>query len=275
MAVYAIGDLQGAYDKLQALLAKINFDKNKDQLLLSGDLINRGPNSLECLQFAMDNEPSVRVVLGNHDLHFLAVAEKLQISRKEDTFAQLLSTPLLPDYLAWLRRQPLLLKESTFGFYMVHAGLFPSWTFEKAEQLAAEANDILRGNQYRDFLSTMYGNTPAVWCETLQGVDRFRCIVNIFTRMRYLNPAGVLDFSEKGPPSNRLDDLVPWYQHPERQAADCKVIFGHWSTVRLGNEDNFKRYNVYPVDTGCVWGGKLTALRLDDEQWFSVSANSI
>lgn len=270
MPTYAIGDLQGCFDELQDLLNEINFDSRNDQLLFTGDLVNRGPKSLECLRFVKELGNQARTVLGNHDLHLLAVANDVRSPHRKDTFDEILDDRDRENYLAWICKLPFMLKDESTGFYLLHAGLFPQWSISQALELAHETEQLLQTNQFGSFVKVMYGDEPDAWSDSLQGFDRIRCIINSFTRMRYIDKQGKMNFSEKTAPGKHAKDLTPWFQYPDRKTKKQKIIFGHWSTIYLGEKSTFSKYNVYPLDTGCMWGGKLTALRLEDEKWFSV-----
>ena len=269
MPNYAIGDLQGCYDELLDLLNEINFDETNDQLWFVGDLINRGKQSLGCLRF-VKSLSNARTVLGNHDLHLLAVENGVRKPHRKDTLDEILQAEDKDELLNWLRQQPLLLHEIENNFYILHAGLPPQWSIEFAKELANEAHSLLTGEDFHRFIHNMYGDQPDLWQEDLIGDDKVRFIINCFTRMRFLNNNGCLDMAEKNSPGKQANNLIPWYAHPERKTRNEKIIFGHWSTVLLGNENDFNQYNVFPVDTGCLWGGTLTALRLEDEKIFNV-----
>ncbi len=270
MATYAIGDLQGCYDELQDLLNEINFDARNDRLWFCGDIVNRGPKSLECLQFVMDDDNNAQTVLGNHDLHLLALSHHVRTPHRKDTLDSILRHEQAGSYLNWIRHQHLLLSDADTGFTLVHAGLLPEWSLSQATDLANEAECCLRGRQYVQFIQEMYGNEPDHWDDNLTGNGRLRCIINAMTRLRYLLDNNRINFGEKGAPGKQEKDLLPWYQVANRQSSGHKIAFGHWSTIYLGNEQNFTSHNVYPLDTGCLWGGKLSALRLEDEHWFHV-----
>lgn len=255
MATYAIGDVQGCYDELQALLARIAFNAARDRLWFVGDLVNRGPKSLEVLRFVRSLGDGVAVtVLGNHDLHLLCLAEGLAKPREDDTLRAVLTAPDAPDLVAWLRGRPLMHREG--GHAMVHAGLLPQWSIEKALGLAAEVEAALRAPGYREFLAELYGSKPARWSEALEGWDRLRVIVNAMTRMRFCSPEGVMDFhvkSDKAPAG-----YLPWFEvRPPRD--EPKIVCGHWSALGLK-----LTARVSALDAGCVWGGSLAALRLED-----------
>lgn len=266
MATYAIGDVQGCLQPLQALLEKIQFDAQLDTLWFVGDLINRGPQSLETLRFIKSLGDKHKSVLGNHDLHLLAVAYGAQPKIKHDTLNEILGAVDCDELIAWLQHLPLLQTDASKRYVMTHAGLAPEWTLDAACALAQEAETLLRGKDAKMYLQKMYGNQPDHWRDDLTGVDRFRCIINYFTRMRYCYADGRLNLEFKGKLEDKPEDLLPWYEVPNRKNADTKIIFGHWAALK--GETNTP--NVYAIDTGCVWGRCLTALRLEDEQRISV-----
>ncbi len=270
MSTYAIGDLQGCYSELKDLLDTINFDATKDRLWFVGDLVNRGPESLACLEFVKSLGDSARSVLGNHDLHLLAVANNIRKPHKKDTLDEILNADNANELLSWVRGLPLLVHDSELDFTMIHAGLPPQWSLEQARELTQETAAMLRSGHYHDFLAHMYGNEPVSWSDSLIGHDRYRYIINCLTRVRYLDSAGHYDLSEKSTPGKQPKSLTPWYAVRNRKTKNNKIIFGHWSTVTLGEETNFRQHNVYPLDTGCLWGGDMTAMRLEDEKLFSV-----
>ncbi len=270
MSVYAIGDIQGCYQELLALLDKINFDEHNDHLWFVGDLVNRGPQSLEVLRFVKQLGDAAITVLGNHDLHLLAIATNPKHKRTKDTLDEILDAPDREDLLSWLQNLPLFHHDSELGFTLIHAGLPPQWDLDQASVLAQEVVLTLQEKELPGFLDHMYGNTPDRWSVDLKNWDRLRFIINCFTRLRYCNAEGNLALEEKGPPGSQPEPYQPWFAIPSRKTCNEKIIFGHWSTVQLGNIKDFSDYNVFPLDTGCLWGGALTALRLDDERWFSV-----
>ncbi len=272
MSTYAIGDVQGCFKELLQLLDKINFDETSDRLWFVGDLVNRGPDSLEVLNFVIKLGKPAITVLGNHDLHLLALAEEIIPPKKKDTLTSILTSPDKQELIKWIRQQPLMHHDEELNFSMIHAGLPPQWDIEQAMELAEEFEQVLNSEDYLSFLEVMYGDNPNVWDENLTGNDRLRFIVNCFTRMRYLDDKDELNFSEKGAPGSQGKHLTPWFMVDERKSRHDKIIFGHWSTVHLGTIQDFTPYNVYPIDTGCLWGGELTALRLEDETLFSVPA---
>ncbi len=261
MAVYAIGDLQGCYTCLMRLLDKLDFDSSRDRLWFTGDLVNRGPDSLATLRFVKGLGKSAVTVLGNHDLHLLAVAEGVAPPKRKDTLQSLLRAGDRDELLHWLRHQPLLHHDQSLRFTLVHAGISPQWRLKRARKAAKEVEKILKGKRYRTFLKEMYGDMPDKWSKSLKGWERLRYITNCLTRMRYCDRDGRLDLSYNGSLVGKDRRLVPWFRVPGRRAAKHRIVFGHWST--LGPVTDPK---IYPLDTGCVWGGYLTALRLDQRQ---------
>jgi bis(5'-nucleosyl)-tetraphosphatase (symmetrical) len=270
VSTYAIGDIQGCYSELQNLLNEINFNEKKDRLWFSGDLVNRGPNSLQTLRFVKSLGTDAKVVLGNHDLHLLAASKNIRPLSKKDTINEILVANDANELIDWIKSRPLLITDTDLNFTMVHAGLPPQWTLGDAKKFAQESELLLRSEDLDNFLIQMYSDIPNIWTESLEGYDRQRFIINCFTRIRFCNDNGTLDLDTKVAPGDQNTSLTPWYSLPNRKTIDNKIIFGHWSTVHLGNEGNFKQYNVYPIDTGCLWGGQLTAIRLEDEKLFSV-----
>lgn len=260
MATYAIGDIQGCHDDLQVLLEKLCFDPARDTLWFTGDLVNRGPKSLESLRFVKDLGDRAVTVLGNHDLHLLALwAGRQKDFKPTDTLRPILEAPDRDALLDWLRHRPLVHHDESLGFTLVHAGLPPQWDLETALACAAEVERTLQGADFPEFMNRMYGNEPRLWAEDLSGWDRLRFSVNCFTRLRYCTPEGELEFKQKGAPGTAKEPLVPWFQVKGRKSAGLRVVFGHWSTLGLHMRDG-----VYALDTGCLWGGTMTALRLDD-----------
>lgn len=268
MATYALGDIQGCYQELLELLDKIHFNENEDELWFTGDIVNRGPGSLETLRLV--KQLDAVTVLGNHDLHLLAVAAGKAKLRKKDTLEPLLNAPDRTELLAWLQQRPLMHRDEKKSYTLIHAGLPPQWDIPRARSLAGEVEQVLRGQAAAGFFAHMYGDQPDIWSEDLQGWDRLRFITNCFTRLRYCEPGGRISMQEKGPPGGQPGSLAPWYQIDGRCSAGEPIIFGHWATIRLGTKQDFKSARVYALDTGCVWGGKLTAMRLEDGQYFSV-----
>ncbi|OGT36857.1 MAG: bis(5'-nucleosyl)-tetraphosphatase (symmetrical) [Gammaproteobacteria bacterium RIFCSPHIGHO2_12_FULL_37_14] len=266
MATYAIGDVQGCFDQLMQLLAKIQFNIKEDYLWFTGDLVNRGPNSLEVLRFVKSLAKRQHTVLGNHDLHLLSVALGVTQAQPNDTFDEILMAADRHELIDWLRTCPLLHHDES-NYVMTHAGLAPSWGLPQAKVLAQEVEQALRGDAPEFFLANIYGNQPDCWDERLQGVERLRCITNYLTRMRFCYADGRLNLTHKGEVSHSPRELLPWFQVKTRVNTHLKIIFGHWAA--LGGQADVP--NVYPLDTGCVWGHCLTAMRLEDEKHFSVS----
>ncbi|MGB5396865.1 MAG: symmetrical bis(5'-nucleosyl)-tetraphosphatase [Gammaproteobacteria bacterium] len=260
MAVYAIGDIQGCYDELYQLLGKLNFNADKDQLWLTGDLVNRGPKSLETLRYVHAMRDNIVVVLGNHDLHLLATAYHHKKPGKKDTLDDILNASDNTELFDWLRHQPLMHRDDILGFTLVHAGIHPHWSVDTALKLAGEVEQVLRSDEHTRFYQHMYGDKPLLWDDTLSGWSRVRFITNILTRMRYCDASGHAPMNAKGPPGSQPQGLFPWFEM-ERASSTERVIFGHWSTLPV-NAD-YEKYNVYPLDSGCLWGGALTALRID------------
>jgi len=260
MAVYAIGDIQGCFDELQALLALCRFDPRRDRLWFTGDLVNRGPDSLAVLRFVRGLGERAITVLGNHDLHLLAVAEGLGKSGRADTLQAILDAPDREQLLHWLRHRPLLHYDEGLDTALIHAGLPPQWDLRTAQACSAEVEAVLRGEDYRDFLAHMYGNRPLRWTPQLDGRDRLRFIVNCLTRLRFCRVDGELCLKAKGEPGTQPPGCLPWFQVPGRRSAETRVVFGHWSTLGLYHDDK-----VLALDTGCLWGGLLTAARLDGD----------
>lgn len=264
MSIYAIGDLQGCYDELQALLSLIGFNVERDRLWLVGDLVNRGPKSLEILRFVKGLRDRATVVLGNHDLHLVLRAEGYGRESKDDTLAQILEAPDRDELMAWLRGLPLFHVEGEYA--MVHAGLLPQWTIDQALALSEEVSAALsKKKKYIDFLENMWGSKPDHWDDDLEGWDRLRVIVNAMTRMRFCNPDGVMEFHAKGKPENAPEGYMPWFTVPKRKSLTHTLVCGHWSALGLRMEDK-----LLALDTGCLWGGKLTAVRLEDRKVFQV-----
>lgn len=259
MATYAIGDLQGCADELETLLAQLPFDATRDRLWFVGDLVNRGPKSLAALRRVHALGDAAVVVLGNHDFHLLRLAAGHARNRADDTLDEVLAAPDAPQLIEWLRHRPLMHAEG--GYAMVHAGLLPQWSIEKALALAREVQAALRGPRYREFLGALYGAEPRAWRDDLQGWDRLRVIVNAMARLRFCTPEGTMDVAAKGrdaPPG-----YWPWFEL--RPAAEPTIVCGHWSTLGLK-----LTAKLAALDTGCVWGGSLSALRLEDRTLFQL-----
>jgi bis(5'-nucleosyl)-tetraphosphatase (symmetrical) len=263
MTTYVIGDVQGCYHSLMHLLEAVKFNSSKDKLWFVGDVINRGAGSLEVLRWLYAHQGQVQMVLGNHDLHTLVVAEGFVKAHRSDTLDALINAPDAKLLINWLRAQPLAHMEH--GFLMVHAGLLPQWTAQHAMRLAQEVETALQAKNYRDFLANMYGNTPDSWHDDLQGWDRLRVITNAMTRLRICSEQGVMEFKFKGTLKQLPNDLMPWFKIPQRASRDTPIVFGHWSALGLMQDAN-----VFSLDTGCLWNGNLTALRLEDRSIFQV-----
>ncbi|MFP6682413.1 MAG: symmetrical bis(5'-nucleosyl)-tetraphosphatase [Gammaproteobacteria bacterium] len=273
MATYAIGDIQGCFDELIRLLDKIDFDSSRDQLWFVGDLVNRGPQSLAVVEFVRSLGDTAIVVLGNHDLHLLACAyvDKYSCGTK-DTFQDVLDSSQVDKLSAWLRHRPLIHRDRELGYTMVHAGIPPHWTPAEAVGYANEVENTLRGENFVEFFTQMYGNTPNSWDSELAGWDRVRLITNFFSRLRYYSPNGEMDFKYKGPVGSQPVDLIPWYELYRFPDETESIVFGHWSALHLSDKEMRKK-RIFALDTGAVWGGTLTAMRLDDGQRFSVASN--
>lgn len=259
MATYAIGDLQGCYDPFRRLLDKIKFSPDEDQLWLTGDLVNRGPKSLKTLRYVRKLGDSAITVLGNHDLHLLALAHDIRYSGdKFDSLWKILAAKDCDDLLNWLRNKPLVHYDKALNTLMVHAGIPPTWTVKKTLERAAEVEQRLRSADFESFLKEMYGNSPNRWSGDLRGNKRLRVIVNSLTRMRMVHRDGSLNFTHTGPPDNASKKLVPWFEVSDAAWRGTRIVFGHWSALGLINKPD-----LIAVDTGCVWGRQLTAVRLD------------
>jgi bis(5'-nucleosyl)-tetraphosphatase (symmetrical) len=268
MALYAIGDLQGCYDELLRLLDAISFNEHNDQLWFVGDLVNRGPKSLETLRYIKSLGDSAVTVLGNHDLHLLAAACASPSANKKEALTQVLLAPDRDELIDWLRHRPLF--HHNEHFCMVHAGIPPQWDFNLTQKMAEIVQRELRASHYKNILKAMYGDKPDIWSPLLRGASRLRFIINCFTRMRYCDKEGRLDFNFNGPPGSQPNTLMPWFNVPNRKKFDKKIVFGHWSSLGF-YEDN----HCYGIDTGCLWGGQLTALKLGEEvKRFSINCSN-
>lgn len=258
MTTYAIGDLQGCYDVLARLLEQIKFDPSKDRLWFCGDLVNRGGQSLETLKLIHSLREQCTIVLGNHDMSLLAIAHRSEADQHKvnPDLHRVLFAPERDELIDWLKQQKLFHADYDLGFAMVHAGLSPKWTLKIAQARALEIEKILQSDQAARYLKSMYGNQPS-WSPKLNGTDRFRAMVNIFTRMRYCTPNGRVGFDEKGKPGTQQPGFYPWFSVPGHAERELPIVCGHWSTLGL-----FMGLGVYAIDTGAVWGGSLTALEL-------------
>lgn len=265
MPIYIVGDIQGCCNTLKALLAIVDFDRNKDQLWGLGDLVNRGKNSLDTLNFLYDLGSSFKTVLGNHDLHFMAVYYKQKKAKKSDTFEALLSAPETPRLCDWLRKTPLLIVDSEYKTILVHAGIPHIWDLKTLTNNAQEIADALQGPQYEGFLANLYGDQPKTWQAELKGWKRLRIITNYFTRMRLINQQGKLNLKYKGPIENGLPSrFFPWFNQHHPDLDGYSVLFGHWAAL---NGQTLGPWATN-LDTGCVWGKNLTMMRLDDKRIF-------
>ena len=261
MATYAIGDVQGCFDELQALLSQIKYNCDRDRLWFCGDLINRGPKSLETLRFVKSLGDNAITVLGNHDLHLLATAFDHQKPGKKDTFDALLKADDAAELFDWLRHRPLLHHDTDKNITMIHAGIHPHWSIQKTQQLAREMEQVLQGDNHINFYQHMYGDKPFVWDDSLSGWPRYRFITNILTRLRYCDEDGKPALNAKGAPGSQASGLFPWYEVPNRKSQQDTIIFGHWSTLPQAGLSSIN--NTYAIDSGCLWGGALTAMRID------------
>lgn len=263
MATYAVGDIQGCYHELEQMLRLMQFDIKKDKLWLVGDLVNRGADSLAVLRLVKAMGDAAITVLGNHDLHLLAVAAGVAELHHSDTLDEILAAPDRDELLTWLRQQRMLHVQD--NFVLLHAGLLPGWTVQQAQSVAHEVEQALRGADYIPFLEKMYGNTPHHWDDALTGYNRLRVITNALTRMRICTVHGEMQFKFKGEAGDVPEGYLPWFDVPQRASAEATVVFGHWSALGL-----LVKPNVIALDTGCLWGGNLTAIRLEDRKLFQV-----
>lgn len=267
MATYAIGDIQGCFDALMRLLEKIAYNPNKDTLWFTGDLVNRGSKSLETLRFVKDLGSKAITVLGNHDLGMLTIARGAEpFEAHQHTFGDILAARDKEDLLSWLEHRPLLHYDADLGYLLVHAGLYPSWDLDFALSLAKEVETVLQGPNKLAFYKRHYGNTPERWQDNLQEFDRLRFIVNAFTRMRFCSLDGTLDLTRKESNEHPSKDYFPWFELWNKKPHHFKILFGHWAALK----GICPVPNAFALDTGCVWGNALTAMRLEDKQRFSV-----
>lgn len=272
MSTYAIGDIQGCYKQLRKLLKKIKFSQASDKLWCVGDLINRGPKSADTVKFLQDMDSSTEIVLGNHDLHFIALAEDCAPPRTKDTLSELLQSKNAQQYSDWLRSKPLAHLESIDTvngpehFLMFHAGVAPSWSVQKTLNMSAEVELALKSKHYRAFLKHMYGNTPSRWYDELKGLDRLRVITNYLTRVRFCDEIGTLRLNIKEGLAAAPPGFKPWFEH-EIISKEATVVFGHWASI----EGHTGKPKIHALDTGCVWGRELTLMRLEDGKRYSVS----
>ena len=267
MSHYVVGDIQGCYAEFAQLLDMIAFDRARDRLWVVGDLVNRGPDSLSVLRTVKSLGAAATTVLGNHDLHLLIVAAGHRAAHDRDTLSPILEAPDRDELLLWLRRQPLVCREGEL--LMVHAGLLPSWTPAQAVMLSREVETVLASAGHDDFLRHLYGDEPSRWDDKLTGYDRLRVIVNACTRLRFCSADDAMNLKEKRGPKYAPAGFAPWFAHAERKSAGVRVVCGHWSTLDL-----MFAPNVMMLDSGCLWGGTLTAVRLDDARVFQVPSRS-
>jgi bis(5'-nucleosyl)-tetraphosphatase (symmetrical) len=261
MGLYLIGDVQGCDDALERLLAEVGFSASRDRIIVLGDLVNRGPGSLAVLRRlkALNEQGAAQCLLGNHDLHTLAVAAGVRPAHRSDTLSELLAAPDRASLLGWLREQSLALLEG--DLLMVHAGVLPSWDAQQTVALGQELSAALRSREHAQFLQQMYGNEPAQWHDSLVGIARLRVIVNALTRLRFCSAEGVMEFATKEGADGAPEGYMPWFEVPKRRTQNVTVAFGHWSTLGL-----IDRPALIALDTGCVWGGCLSAMRVDGER---------
>lgn len=264
---YVIGDIHGCYDELVSLLDLIQWNESSDELWFVGDLVNRGAASLAVLNFVKNLKGKNVVVLGNHDLHLLSLAYGEKQSKISDKLDEILRAPNRDELLNWIRHQSFLHHDEKLNSVMVHAGIYPFWDLNKAKQYAKELELFFQSDQFEPFLKNMYGNHPDRWDDSLMGFDRYRFMVNVFARMRYCFNDGRLELKTMCPAGEQPRDLIPWFQLKNRKAINQKIIFGHWASLSGTTNDQ----NIIAVDTGCAWGGRLTAIRLNDMKHFSVN----
>lgn len=266
MPMYMIGDLQGCHQPLLRLLEKVDFSPSRDTLYVLGDLVNRGPESLAVLRHLSSLGDAARCLLGNHDLHLIAMAQGVRKPGRSDTSQEIMAAPDGPALLDWLRHRPMAMQAQ--GWLMVHAGVLPQWTAAQTMQLAAEVESALRGPDLAGFAQVMYGNQPDHWHDGLQGAERLRVIVNALTRLRFCNADGVMEFESTGSLDDAPKGYVPWFEVPGRKTEGQHIAFGHWSTLgaETAKAGGGLLHGTLPLDTGCVWGGCLTAARLDDRK---------
>ncbi|CAM2809007.1 symmetrical bis(5'-nucleosyl)-tetraphosphatase [Vibrio rarus] len=266
MSNYLVGDIQGCLDELLLLLEQVSFNPDKDTLWIAGDLVARGPKSLETLRFIRSMGDAVNVVLGNHDLHLIAISLGLHKANPKDKTLAILQATDCQEIIHWLRQQPLLVEHPEF--VMTHAGIYPLWTLQQAREAAQEVQSMLSGEHWQQLIQQMYGNSPDIWQESLSGMPRLRFAINALTRMRYCYHDGRLDMASKQPPE--LEDsavLVPWFELNSRKKLQKTAVFGHWAAL-MGIDSQ----QVIGLDTGCVWGNYMTMLRWEDKRYFTQAA---
>lgn len=266
LTTYAIGDIQGCLQPLKRLLDRVKFDPDSDHLWSVGDVVNRGPASLESLRFCYNLGCHFRMVLGNHDLHLLAIAHGVRRPSRSDTLDDILKAPDRDELLHWLQQQPMLIEDK--GYVMVHAGIPPQWSLSQAKTLSEEMSNVLRcETKSRQFFEVMYGDDPDIWADDLLPPVRWRSITNYFTRMRFCSPRGHLELTSKSQPNDPPSGFAPWFSHPSRLPKDTKIIFGHWAAL----EGRTSKDNLFPLDTGYIWGGPLRLMNLDTGEYFHQS----
>ncbi|RMD52589.1 MAG: symmetrical bis(5'-nucleosyl)-tetraphosphatase [Nitrospirae bacterium] len=265
MSTYVIGDIQGCYDEFIELIEVINFNPNSDELWITGDLVNRGPKSLEVLRFVKKLGKCCITILGNHDIHLLSVAFGVRPIRSKDTFGDVIRAKDRDELIEWLRRRPLIYRDPKKGYTLIHAGLPPQWSIEDALSYASEAENVLRGEECREMLKKLYEGSPLQWSESLRGWERLSFIINCLVRLRFCDASGRVAFDYTGPPGTQPPQFMPWFEVPNRRSIGDKIIFGHWAALGFYCSDN-----VCALDSGCVWGGELTALRLEDKKKYTI-----
>lgn len=273
MAVYVIGDVQGCYSKLIRLLDKIQFDQAKDKLWFCGDLVNRGPESLQTLRFVRSLGDSAITVLGNHDLHLLAIYHSHQVVSESSSLSEILQSPDCDELIAWLQSQPVIHFDEDLNFLLVHAGIDADWSIDQAINYAGELEHVLRSENSAAFFRQMYGDSPERWSGELTGIERLRCITNILTRLRFYTTDGRIEYRAKGGPRQHTGaGLIPWFEKNLRLSSPARIVFGHWSTLKVGV---YGRH--YAVDGGCVWGRRFVALRIDSSEprWFDIDCSPV
>ena len=261
MAIYAVGDVQGHLQPLLHLLDITNFNPANDQLWLVGDMVNRGPDSLGTLRFVRDLGTAAKPVLGNHELHLLAVATGAGREKTGDTLKAVLSAPDCEELMTWLRHQPFVHVDKSIKTLMVHAGVYIKWGRKRLVRHTQELESVLQGDNYIDFLKELHCKKPKRWKKSLEPMARCRFISNACTHIRFCGHKGKLDFEHKGPPGSQPDTLVPWFRYPQRRCTKWRIVFGHWSTLGYRRESN-----VVCLDSGCLWGKQLTMIQLDSEE---------
>lgn len=268
MATYLVGDLQGCYDEFRALLDQVQFDPKKDVLYLVGDLVARGDKSLECLRFVKSLGDAAHTVLGNHDLHLISTALGIKKIKPRDRVDNIFNAPDFHELINWLRQQPLFIHNEKSGFIITHAGISPDWDLATAKACAKEVENVLLSGDYYQMIAQMYENHPDLWLPELKGIERLRYIINVFTRMRFCYYDHRLDFVCKSPVNEAPSELTPWFKLENPLFKTHNIVFGHWASL----VDTPTPANIYALDTGCVWGNRMTMLRWEDKQYFTQAA---